>query len=547
MKFGDMKIGLRMTIGFVVMLVLMTVIALTGYNRLATMNTEIKSMVNGPIKKNGFADEWMRTVNINVAYTIALLRSEPGADRDFFTEETTKQAPIIEGLIKQANQNISADPEEHKLYEAILAKRAQYIDVRNQLLASQAKAQTEESKSAIDSEFMPAVKAYLGTLDEIKAYYARTMNHAVTSANNTFTYGYVVLFSILVIGLILGVINAFVLTRSITQPLKTAVAVADHIANGDLIYEDDTAIKKDETGLLLLSLRRMRENLLHTVATIRSSADSISASSIQIAAGNMDLSSRTEEQASSLEETAASMEELTSTVKQNAENAAQAHMMSLQASSSASKGKTVIHDVVMTKQDITASSHKMEDIINVIDGIAFQTNILALNAAVEAARAGEQGRGFAVVATEVRSLAQRSATAAKEIKTLIDTSVAQILHGSTLAANAGEVMNEIALGAHKSTDVIAEISAASKEQSAGIDQVSQAVMQLDQVTQQNAALVEQSASASESMKSQAVKLVEAVGIFKIATSDLTSTMSSYVVKTTTLNKLGSVPSVDLVK
>ena len=307
----------------------------------------------------------------------------------------------------------------------------------------------------------------------------------------------------------------FLVTRGIIRSLRSAVTVAEAIAKGDLTGKIEIS-SKDETGTLLQSLETMQLHLAETVSSIKESTDTISTASREIAQGNADLSSRTEEQASSLEETASSMEELTSTVKQNAENAKQANQLAAGASEVAVKGGAVVGQVVQTMSSINESSKKIVDIIGVIDGIAFQTNILALNAAVEAARAGEQGRGFAVVATEVRTLAQRSAAAAKEIKELISDSVHKVEDGTRLVDQAGKTMDEIVSSVKRVTDIMAEISAASQEQSSGIEQVNQAITQMDEVTQQNAALVEEAAAAAESMQEQAQNLTQAVSVFKLA-------------------------------
>jgi len=314
--------------------------------------------------------------------------------------------------------------------------------------------------------------------------------------------------------LALGAVFAHLISKSITRPLIDAVRLAQRVAAGDLSGEVEVK-SRDETGQLLQALKSMNENLRKTVGEVRSGTDAISAASEQIASGNADLSSRTEQHASSLEETASSMEELTSTVMQNAENAKRANQLALGASDVARKGALVVTEVVGTMSSIEDSSKKIEDIISVIDGIAFQTNILALNAAVEAARAGEQGRGFAVVASEVRNLAQRSAAAAKEIKQLIGDSVRKVEDGSKLVDEAGETMGKIAGSVTKVTDIMSEIAAASQEQSAGIEEVNQAITQMDQVTQQNAALVEQAAAAAESLKQQVQNLVQAVAVFKL--------------------------------
>ncbi len=307
-------------------------------------------------------------------------------------------------------------------------------------------------------------------------------------------------------------------SRSVVLPLKRAVALADAVAAGDLTTTI-AADTDDEIGRLLTALKRMNANLADLVGKVRGGTDSIATGAGEIAAGNSDLSQRTEEQASSLEETASSMEELTSTVKQNAENARQANQLAIGASEIAVKGGAVVGEVVGTMASINESSKKIVDIISVIDGIAFQTNILALNAAVEAARAGEQGRGFAVVATEVRTLAQRSAAAAKEIKALIGDSVDKVGTGTKLVDDAGKTMDEIVTAVKRVTDIMSEITAASQEQSSGIEQVNQAVTQMDEVTQQNAALVEQAAAAAEALQEQAQHLTQAVSVFKLAHSE----------------------------
>ena len=312
-------------------------------------------------------------------------------------------------------------------------------------------------------------------------------------------------------------ILSLLLTRSITRPLLKAVHLANMVASGDLT--SNIEIKStDETGRMMQSLKDMNDSLHEIIGNVRISVDSITIAAKEIAAGNSDLSQRTEEQASSLQETASSMEELSSTVKHNAENSRQANQMAKNASDIAVTGGEVVGKVVVTMASINESSRKIVDIISVIEGIAFQTNILALNAAVEAARAGEQGRGFAVVASEVRNLAQRSAAAAKEIKALIDDSVGKVDNGSKLVDQAGKTMGEIVIAVKRVTDIMAEISAASMEQSAGIDQVNQAITQMDEVTQQNAALVEEAAAAAESMEEEAENLARSVSVFKLGES-----------------------------
>lgn len=323
----------------------------------------------------------------------------------------------------------------------------------------------------------------------------------------------------LVIGTLLVTLLVIVLVWSgmrnvLIRPLKQSIEHIRHIARGDLTQQIDVSMR-NEMGELLTSLQHMQQELANTVRTVRDGSDAIYTGASEIAMGNNDLSSRTEQQAASLEETAASMEQLTATVKQNAENARQASQLALTASETAQHGGKVVDGVVTTMKEITGSSKKIADIISVIDGIAFQTNILALNAAVEAARAGEQGRGFAVVAGEVRSLAQRSAQAAKEIKGLIEDSVSRVNTGSVLVESAGETMTNIVNAVTRVTDIMGEIASASDEQSRGIDQVGLAVNEMDQVTQQNAALVEESATAAAALEDQASRLKQSVAVFNI--------------------------------
>jgi len=314
-----------------------------------------------------------------------------------------------------------------------------------------------------------------------------------------------------------GGVAGILFSRTITRPIREAVQVATVVAGGDLTSRIEVR-SRDEVGQLMQALKTMNESLSNVVGDVRRGTDIIASASSQVAVGSQDLSSRTEEQASSLEQTAASMEGLTTTVRQNADNAVQANQLAKQASAVAVRGGDVVGRVVDTMESINTSSRRIVDIIGVIDGIAFQTNILALNAAVEAARAGEQGRGFAVVASEVRSLAQRSAAAAREIKGLIEDSVAEIDAGSSLVTEAGRTMEEIVDSVRRVTNIMGEISAASQEQTAGIDQINQAVTQMDEVTQQNAALVEEASAAAQSLQAQAGHLVRAVSLFKLGPS-----------------------------
>ncbi len=351
--------------------------------------------------------------------------------------------------------------------------------------------------------------------DKIQAY-SQTILDQARSDSTTIRYIYIALL-VLILAVSFGAL--LFVTRVVLRPLRGVGESFEKIAAGDLTTRVEVN-SGNEIGLLMASVKRMQESLIRTVGSVRRGVDEINVGSREISAGNTDLSSRTEEQAASLEETAASMEQLASTVKQNADNARQANQLAASASDVAQRGGSVVSEVVSTMQGISASSRKISEIVSVIDGIAFQTNILALNAAVEAARAGEQGKGFAVVAGEVRSLAQRSAQAAKEIKGLIEDSVTKVGAGSQQVERAGATMQEIVASVKRVTDIMGEISAASEEQSSGIDQVNRAVSQMDEVTQQNAALVEEAAAAAGSLEEQAQRLAEAVAFFKINHSDV---------------------------
>lgn len=362
---------------------------------------------------------------------------------------------------------------------------------------------TQSYQDAFEKQYM----AYMQQND-------RLYDIAVEDNNSSYNQAMWVLVSVLIAVLVVIIAVWFGIKLSLIAPMNRLIESIRHIASGDLVKRIDVE-GSNEMGQLAENLRHMQSELMRTVGDVRNGANAIYSGASEIAMGNNDLSSRTEQQAASLEETAASMEQLTATVKQNAENARQASHLALSASETAQKGGKVVDNVVQTMRDIASSSQKIADIISVIDGIAFQTNILALNAAVEAARAGEQGRGFAVVAGEVRNLAQRSAQAAREIKSLIEDSVSRVDVGSTLVESAGETMDEIVNAVTRVTDIMGEIASASDEQSRGIDRVGLAVAEMDRVTQQNASLVEESAAAAAALEEQASRLTQAVAVFRI--------------------------------
>ncbi len=443
----------------------------------------------------------------------SLLTPEPAYIAKNAAEVDDNLAAI--GKVWDAYMATTLTAEESRLAKAFAENRGRFVqDGLKPALAALRANDTAAAKQVVAEKVRPLYEPVgegIAALMKLQLDVAKAEYDAALARYETIR---AVAIAAIVGGIGLAVLFGFFLVRGMTRALNHAVAVADAVAAGDLT----TAIHaegSDEIARLLRAMVAMKDNLVRVVGDVRSNADGVATGSVQIAMGNQDLSQRTEEQASALEETAASMEQLGATVKQNADNARQANQLAQGASTVALKGGEVVGQVVTTMKGINDSSKKIADIISVIDGIAFQTNILALNAAVEAARAGEQGRGFAVVASEVRSLAGRSADAAKEIKSLITASVERVEQGSALVDQAGATMTEIVSSIKRVTDIMAEISAASTEQSSGVAQIGEAVGQMDQVTQQNAALVEESAAAAESLKVQAQQLVQAVAVFKL--------------------------------
>ena len=423
------------------------------------------------------------------------------------------RAKLVE-LRKQYERLINT-PEEKKLYDEFAANWGKYIAVNDGALELSRKNQKDDARAIVEGESLRLYNTSGEDLDKLVKMNSDGAEQAGKASERTYNEARTTLVVVAVLAIAVAIAAAVWLIRSITAPLARAVEVADRVSGGDLTAHIDVD-SRDETGQLLSALQRMQQSLVRTVSVVRQNSESVASASAQIASGNNDLSARTEQQASALEETAASMEELGSTVRQNADNARTANQLAMNASTVATQGGEVVAEVVETMKGINASSNKIADIISVIDGIAFQTNILALNAAVEAARAGEQGRGFAVVASEVRSLAGRSAEAAKEIKSLIMASVERVEQGTLLVDKAGNTMTEVVTAIRRVTDIMGEISAASSEQSAGVGQVGEAVTQMDQATQQNAALVEEMAAAAASLNTQAGELVQAVAVFKLA-------------------------------
>ncbi|MDP2742240.1 MAG: methyl-accepting chemotaxis protein, partial [Hydrogenophaga sp.] len=451
---------------------------------------------------------------LNATRVIALAKSNNHTALDtYFTPQIAATTAHISGLQKRLDEEISSDQGRALLTE-IGQRRKTYVDTRNTFFKTLLSGDDFQADRVLEADLLPSIDRYLENMGQLQQYQVELMQAATEASDAAILRQEIIIGGLAAVALLLAALVGWRITRSITEPLKQAVGVATAVAAGDLTQRVETT-RKDELGDLLNALGAMKNSLVQTVGQVRSATDSINTASMEIASGNQDLSARTEQAASNLEETAASMEELTSTVRQSADAARQANQLASSAAEIAARGGQVVGQVVTTMDEINHSSKKISDIIGVIDGIAFQTNILALNAAVEAARAGEQGRGFAVVAGEVRNLAQRSAEAAKEIKGLIGASVDKVEAGSKLVADAGQTMSEIVGSVQRVSDIIGEITAASGEQSDGIGQVNVAVTQLDQMTQQNAALVEESAAAAESLKDQAQRLAQVIQIFRL--------------------------------
>lgn len=413
---------------------------------------------------------------------------------------------------ERAYTDLPSSDEEKSQWAAVKQDWAGYLSVQAQVIAASQAGNVQQATDLVNGRLIGAFGKVSSAMDELIAINIKGSQESARQSNDTYESAQLALGGFIGLVVVIGLGIAMTLANMMSKPMEAAVNVLKSVAAGDLTQDVQTQ-RQDEIGDIQRAIGQMVRSLAETVNSVRLGADSVATASSEIAQGNTDLSARTEEQASSLEETAAAVEEMAGTVKTNADNARQANQLASAASEVAAKGGEVVGQVVATMNDIQSSSQKISDIIGVIDGIAFQTNILALNAAVEAARAGEQGRGFAVVAGEVRSLAQRSAQAAREIKTLINDSVEKVNAGSALVSTAGATMQDVVTQVRKVTDLVGEIAHASAEQSQGIGQINQAVAQLDQTTQQNAALVEESMAAAESLRCQAVKLADTVTVF----------------------------------
>ena len=509
----SLRIGARLNLAFGVILLIVAASAAMGVWRLQTLSGLATALATVDNEKMQVAVQWRQTIDLNWVRTQAALMDADNGHMPMWQAEMDKTSEVTMAARKRLHELIDTDIGKALLAD-VDARREAYRTPRAAILKR--KLAGEDVMQELERTLKPLAASYSESIRKLEQRQQQVYDASLKSAEAGAAMGTTMLVVSGVAAVLLGAFFAWVISRSITRPLAQASEVARRIADGDLSESTHMQVQgRDEAAVLMTALRDMQQQLAKVVAGVRHSADGVATASAEIAQGNNDLSARTEQQASALEETAASMEELSSTVRQNADNARQAKGLAVTASGVAQQGGAVVARVVDTMKGINDSSAKIANIIGVIDGIAFQTNILALNAAVEAARAGEQGRGFAVVATEVRSLAGRSAEAAREIKALIGASVERVQQGTTLVGEAGATMTEVVNAIQRVSDLVGEISAASAEQSAGVSQVGEAITQMDQATQQNAALVEQSAAAADSLRGQADQMVQAMAVFKL--------------------------------
>jgi methyl-accepting chemotaxis protein len=521
MNFANLKISTRLKAGFGILILLTVGIVLVSLVRFFSVSDVNSRMIQGDLPSVLAATSIEATTNESASLIMSIIILEKSQRKKAY-EHIDANKKIIGDAIDVLEKMAVTESEKAALakvkvnrmtFLANFAKVADFIEADNK----------DDAIKVMTGEATLALDALRASVKELAEHQKGDILKQAQVVKDDIEFSEQFLVALGLISCLVGVVFAMTIGKSIIGPLVEAVGIAKRVADGDLTGRIEVT-STNETGQLLQALKDMNTSLDKTVGEVRISTDTISTASNEIASGNLDLSSRTESQASSLEQTASSMEELTSTVKQNADNARQANQLVISASSVAVRGGQVVSQVVDTMASIKESSRKIVDIIGVIDGIAFQTNILALNAAVEAARAGEQGRGFAVVAAEVRNLAQRSAGAAKEIKELIGDSVEKVDGGSKLVDEAGQTMDLIVTSVKQVADIMSEITAASQEQSAGIEQVNMAITQMDDMTAQNAALVEQAAAASQSLQDQAGALAQTVSIFKLSSTPMRSTI-----------------------
>ena len=509
----NLNIGMRLGIVFALLLLLMLAVTAIGVWRMQIASDMTNQMIKNRLPNERMVDEWFKVIEVNAARTTTAWRATDPAEQKEVEAAMKKSSARATEIQSQLATSIT-DPTARAALDKVLATRQSYTEARARVFKEKAAGNLDVAKEIFDKDMAQKREAYLGSLALLSQTQRALIDRTGVEIADNYASGRRLMIALGLIAVALASICAVLITRGITGPISEAVRVARAVSSGDLT-SNIVVSSADETGQLMGALKGMNDNLVSLVTQLRTGTDTINTASREIASGNLDLSSRTEEQASSLEQTAASMEQLTATVKNNAAHAREANVLAIDASALARQGGEVVGEVVATMSTINESSRKIVDIISVIDGIAFQTNILALNAAVEAARAGEQGRGFAVVAAEVRNLAQRSAGAAKEIKQLIGDSVDKVDAGSRLVERAGATMENVVASIGRLSGLVGDISTASNEQQDGIEQVNVAITQMDGITQENAALVEEAAAAAASMEEQAAQLARLVDTFTL--------------------------------
>jgi methyl-accepting chemotaxis protein len=513
MNLSNLKIGSRLALAFSIVIALLLVILGVATSVLNGLSLVMDSVVDDRYAQIALANK-IKTMGDHGAVTIGriLLSTQPEQLKKYMDEYASIRAANTKNLA-DFEKMLHTDEDKAQFEEQSKARKEYGVVVRK-VFDLAAAGKRDEAMVVYQDEMAAPQARYYALIDKMVARQSQSMLDDVATAKDSSRTAKLQMVGASVLAVLLGVLTAWTITRSITHPIQRAIGLAESVAAGNLTHNLGVQ-SKDEVGRLITALQHMVDSLHRIVSEVRTGADTISTAAHEVSQGNTDLSARTEQQASALEQTASAMEQLTSAVKLSADNASQANQSAMSASSVATQGGQVVGQVIETMSTISTSSKKISDIIGVIDGIAFQTNILALNAAVEAARAGEQGRGFAVVASEVRSLAQRSATAAKEIKSLIDASVNQVDEGSKMVEQAGVTMKQVVSSIKRVSEIVAEISASSREQSMGIEQVNTAILQMDDSTQRNAAMVEQGTASARALQDQAKQLTDVVRSFAL--------------------------------